>query len=64
MDIWHHGGETILYNSWRQSFVLFQISKGTIKWGDFGLRGDFGQAVVYRKKALIKQEVLTLHLPS
>ena len=42
--------ETILYNSWGRSFVLFQISKGTIKWDDFGLRDDFGQAVVYQKK--------------
>ena len=23
MEIWHRRGETILYNSWRQSFVLF-----------------------------------------
>ena len=31
MDIWHHGGgETIMYNSWGQSFVLFWISKEEI----------------------------------
>ena len=28
MDIWHHREETILYNSWGRSFVLFRISKG------------------------------------
>ena len=28
-----------------------------VKWGDFGLPGDFGQTVAHRKKALIKQEV-------
>ena len=35
----------------------------TVKSGNFGLPGDFGQALVYWKKALIKQEVCTLHLP-
>ena len=33
MDIWHHGGgeETILYNFWGRSLVLFRISKGNLR---------------------------------
>ena len=54
---------TIFKTDW--SCVIFaRFSKQfvTVKWGDFRLPSDFGQAVVYQKKALIKQ-VWTLHLP-
>ena len=33
---------------------IYHMLLCTVKWGDFGLPGDFGQAVVCWKKVLIK----------